>query len=251
MTLTPATTLHGRLTAGFEDRLAQTRALLLQAAKDHPGAIVQATSLGAEDMVVTDLIADLKLDIALVTLDTRLLHTETQALMSRLEARYGRSLQRVQPDTTQVLRFVARHGEGAMFDSVDLRRACCALRKLEPLQRMLEGRSAWVTGLRREQSEGRGQLQALEPGPDGRVKVNPLTDWSWHDVWHYIATRQVPYNILHDQFYPSIGCAPCTRAVALGEDARAGRWWWENEAAKECGLHVHDEQQVSMIGAHQ
>jgi phosphoadenosine phosphosulfate reductase len=109
---------------------------------------------------------------------------------------------------------------------------------VEPLQRLLAGRNAWVTGLRRDQSAGRGQLQAVEAGADGRVKFSPLADWSLHDLWHYIATRGVPYNILHDQFYPSIGCAPCTRAVALGEDARAGRWWWEQEAAKECGLHT-------------
>ena len=239
MILTPAIRLHARHTAGFEDRLAQARALLVQSAQQHAGRIVQATSLGAEDMVVTDLVADLGLDIALATLDTGLLHVETQVLLARVEAHYGRSVQRFEPDAAQVLNFVGRHGEGAMFESVDLRKACCGLRKLEPLQRLLHGRSAWVTGLRREQSADRGLVQAVETGSDGRDKVSPLVDWSWNDVWHYIATRQVPHNILHDQFYPSIGCAPCTRAVALGEDARAGRWWWEQEAAKECGLHAH------------
>ena len=237
MTLTPATTLHARHTAGFEDRLAQARALLMQSAQRHAGRIVQATSLGAEDMVVTDLIADLNLDIALATLDTGLLHVETQVLLAQVQSRYGRTVQRFQPEAAQVLNFVARHGDGAMFKSVDLRKACCALRKLEPLQRMLDGRSAWVTGLRREQSAGRGLIQAVETGADGRDKISPLADWSVHDVWHYIATKQVPYNVLHDQFFPSIGCAPCTRAVALGEDPRAGRWWWEEDAAKECGLH--------------
>jgi phosphoadenosine phosphosulfate reductase len=235
---TPATTLHGRHTAGFEDRLAQTRALLDQAARQHAGRIVQATSLGAEDMVVTDLIAELNLDIALATLDTGLLHVETQVLLDQVQARYGRAVQRFEPETDQVVRFVGRHGERAMFESVDLRKACCALRKLEPLKRLLHGRTAWVTGLRREQSEGRGAVQAIETGSDGRDKISPLADWRWHDVWHYIATRRVPHNVLHDQFFPSIGCAPCTRAVALGEDARAGRWWWEQEAAKECGLHA-------------
>ncbi len=238
MILTPAIRLHARHTAGFETRLEQARTLLVQSAQQHTGRIVQATSLGAEDMVVTDLIADLGLDIALATLDTGLLHPETQALLARVEAHYGRSVQRFEPDTAQVLNFVGRHGEGAMFRSVDLRKACCALRKLEPLQRLLQDRSAWVTGLRREQSADRGLVQAVETGPDGRDRISPLVDWTWHDVWHYIATRQVPHNVLHDQFYPSIGCAPCTRAVALGEDARAGRWWWEQEAAKECGLHA-------------
>lgn len=238
MMLTPATTLYGRHTAGFEDRLARARALLSQAARDHAGRTVQATSLGAEDMVVTDLIAELGLDIPQAMLDTGLLHPEAQALLPQVQARYGRDVLRVEPETDRVLVFVARHGQRAMFESVALRKACCALRKVEPLQRLLAGRSAWVTGLRRDQSEGRGQLLALETGADGRVKFSPLADWSWQDVWHYIATRNVPYNILHDQFYPSIGCAPCTRAVAVGEDARAGRWWWEQEAAKECGLHT-------------
>ena len=242
---TPATTLHARHRAGFEERLAQTRMLLVQAARQHAGAIVQATSLGAEDMVVTDLIAELRLDIALATLDTGLLHPETLALLAQVQTHYGRSVQRFQPDTAQVLQFVARHGEGAMFESVALRQACCALRKLEPLQRLLHGRTAWVTGLRREQSAGRGQVQAVETGADGRDKVSPLADWSGHDVWHYIATHQVPYNSLHDQFFPSIGCAPCTRAVALGKDARAGRWWWEQETAKECGLHTPARAQES------
>ena len=238
MILTPAVRLHARHTAGFDDRLAQARALLVQSAQQHAGRIVQATSLGAEDMVVTDLIADLGLDIALATLDTGLLHVETQALLALLQSRYGRQVQRFEPETAQVLNFVARHGERAMFDSVALRKACCALRKLAPLQRMLQGRSAWVTGLRREQSADRGLVQAVETGSDGRDKISPLADWNGHDVWHYIATRQVPYNALHDQFYPSIGCAPCTRAVALGEDPRAGRWWWEQESTKECGLHT-------------
>ena len=238
MILTPAVRLHARHTAGFDDRLAQARALLVQSAQQHAGRIVQATSLGAEDMVVTDLIADLGLDIALATLDTGLLHVETQALLALLQSRYGRQVQRFEPETAQVLNFVARHGERAMFDSVALRKACCALRKLEPLKRMLQGRSAWVTGLRREQSADRGLVQAVETGSDGRDKISPLADWNGHDVWHYIATRQVPYNALHDQFYPSIGCAPCTRAVALGEDPRAGRWWWEQESTKECGLHT-------------
>ena len=237
MTAPSATALHARHTAGFEDRLAQARALLAQSAQAHAGRIVQATSLGAEDMVVTDLIADLNLDIALATLDTGLLHVETQVLLAQVQSHYGRPVQRFQPEAAQVLNFVARHGAGAMFKSVDLRKACCALRKLEPLQRMLEGRSAWVTGLRREQSPGRGLVKTLETGADGRDKISPLVDWSNHDVWHYIATRQVPYNALHDQFFPSIGCAPCTRAVALGEDPRAGRWWWEEQTAKECGLH--------------
>ena len=128
-----------------------------------------------------------------------------------------------------------------MRESVHLRKACCGLRKLEPLARLLNGRTAWVTGLRREQSGARAEVATTEVDDAGRTKVNALADWSWADVWHYIATHDVPYNALHDQFFPSIGCEPCTRAVSLGEDFRAGRWWWEQEDAKECGLHVSRE----------
>jgi phosphoadenosine phosphosulfate reductase len=128
-----------------------------------------------------------------------------------------------------------------MFESVDLRKACCALRKLEPLARMLQGRSAWITGLRREQSQNRAEVPAFEQDGNGRTKFNPLAEWTWGDVWHHIGANGVPYNPLHDQFFPSIGCEPCTRAIALGEDFRAGRWWWESESAKECGLHVKEK----------
>lgn len=126
-----------------------------------------------------------------------------------------------------------------MYESIDLRKACCGIRKLEPLARMLKDRQAWITGLRREQSNNRSGMAAIEKDDQGRAKFNPMIDWTWGDVWHYVKTFKVPYNPLHDQFMPSIGCAPCTRAIAVGEDFRAGRWWWEDEKAKECGLHVH------------
>jgi phosphoadenosine phosphosulfate reductase len=125
-----------------------------------------------------------------------------------------------------------------MFESIDLRKQCCAIRKLEPLARMLEGRSAWVTGLRREQSDQRAEVPAQEIDAQGRTKFNPMAAWSWNDVWHHIQRHGVPYNTLHDEHFPSIGCEPCTRAIAVGEPFRAGRWWWEDEKAKECGLHV-------------
>jgi phosphoadenosine phosphosulfate reductase len=233
-----AIALYARATPGHEQRVADTLAQLQAAAAAHPGRIVQATSLGAEDMVLTDLIARHRLPIAVATLDTGLLHPQTLALIPRLEGRYGLRVERHAPAQEPVVHFVRQHGEQAMVRSVELRKACCALRKLQPLAQMLKGRSAWVTGLRREQSANRGSVPVSERGGDGRIKFNPLADWSWADVWHYIATHGVPYNELHDQFFPSIGCAPCTRAIAVGEDFRAGRWWWENEAAKECGLHV-------------
>ena len=162
------------------------------------------------------------------------------AMVGRIESRYGLAVEVYEPKAESVVHFVGTHGERAMYESIELRKHCCAIRKLEPLARMLAGRSAWVTGLRREQSDGRSAVAFSASDDKGRAKFNPLADWSWADVWHYIASFDVPYNPLHDQFFPSIGCAPCTRAVAVGEDFRAGRWWWENEAAKECGLHTQN-----------
>lgn len=235
-----AVALYARALPGFDERLAATLQALREAAADHPGAIVQATSLGAEDMVITDLIARHRLPIAVATLDTGMLHAETLELLTQVQRHYGLAIESHAPPAQAVIRFVERHGPQPMFRSVELRKACCALRKLEPLQHLLQGRSAWVTGLRREQSDARADVQASEIGQDGRVKFNVLADWRWADVWHYLHEHRVPYNALHDQFFPSIGCQPCTRAIAVGEDFRAGRWWWE-DTSKECGLHV-DEQ---------
>jgi phosphoadenosine phosphosulfate reductase len=244
-----AITLYARETPGFDARVASALALLRRAATEHPGRVVQATSLGAEDMVITELIARHGLGIAIGTLQTGMLHAQTSALIPRIEARYAVEVEVYEPVRESVVHFVGRHGERAMYDSIELRKNCCAIRKLEPLARMLEGRSAWVTGMRREQSANRGAVDFTEADDKRRVKFNPLADWSWADVWHYIASNDVPYNPLHDAFMPSIGCAPCTRAIAVGEDFRAGRWWWEAEGTKECGLHVHDESPVSMIGS--
>jgi phosphoadenosine phosphosulfate reductase len=242
-----AITLYAKASAEFDLRVEQSLEQLLAAAQAHPGAIVQATSLGVEDMVITDLIARHQLPIALATLDTGALHAQTLALIPRITERYGLAVERYAPVQQTVVHFVRDHGERAMYDSVDLRKSCCAIRKLEPLARMLAGRSAWVTGLRREQSNSRAVVSASEIDDQGRVKYSPLAEWTWGDLWHYVATREVPYNALHDEFYPSIGCAPCTRAVAIGEDFRAGRWWWEQEGAKECGLHAaHDAPQSTI-----
>jgi phosphoadenosine phosphosulfate reductase len=245
-----AISLYARATAGFEDRVANALAVLRQAATEHAGHVVQATSLGAEDMVITDLIARHQIPVAIGTLETGALHEQTVALISRIDAHYGLSVEVYRPQAEAVIQFVKTNGERAMYDSIDLRKACCGIRKLEPLSRMLDGRTAWVTGLRREQSNNRGDVPFSELDDKGRTKWSPLANWSWADVWHYIATHKVPYNPLHDEFMPSIGCAPCTRAIAVGEDFRAGRWWWEDEKAKECGLHVHgaEEAAVSMIG---
>ena len=230
--------LYAEATPGFEARAASALALLRQAADQYRGRIVFTTSLGAEDMVITDLIARHHLPIPLATLQTGRLHAETLALIARTEAHYGLRIEQWQPQPDAVVRFVERHGPLAMRESVDLRQNCCTLRKLEPLSRAMAGRDAWVAGLRREQSGGRAEVSFTGTDENGRAKFNPLADWRWQDVWHCIALNDVPYNELHDRFYPSIGCEPCTRPVALGEDFRAGRWWWEQATASECGLHA-------------
>jgi phosphoadenosine phosphosulfate reductase len=242
-----AVRLYARASAGYDSRVAHAVAVLQSGAVEHAGRIVQATSLGAEDMVITDLLARHQLGISVATLETGQLHAETLALIPRLEQRYGVQVAKFSPVQETIVHFVRKNGDRAMRQSVDLRKACCRIRKLEPLARLLAGSSAWVTGLRREQSNTRGGVPFHEIDVDGRTKFNPLADWSWADVWHYIDAHQVPYNPLHDQFMPSIGCAPCTRAIAVGEAFRSGRWWWEDDNAKECGLHVKDAA-VSPLG---
>lgn len=239
--MSSAIALYARAKPGFDGRVANALALLRQAGQKHGPGVVLTTSLGVEDMVLTDLIARHQLPIALATLQTGKLHQQTLDLIPRLEARYGVTVERWAPREEQVIQFVSRHGELAMRQSVDLRKACCGMRKLEPLARLLEGRSAWITGLRRDQSGARADVPFTSIDDHGREKISPLADWSQADIWHYVQLHDVPYNPLHDQFYPSIGCEPCTRAVALGEDIRAGRWWWEQEDARECGLHVARE----------
>lgn len=237
MARTGAISLHARKTPGHEQRVAHALALLREAADRHHGHIVQATSLGVEGMVITDLIARHQLPIVVATLDTGALHAQTLALIPRIEARYGIRVERFGPRAESTIRFVREHGSLAMRQSVELRKACCALRKLEPMQRLLAGHQAWITGLRREQSEDRAEVPLRGTDAQGRAKYHPLADWSLQDVWHYVQVHDVPYNELHDQGFPSIGCQPCTRAVQEGEDERAGRWWWEQGTAKECGLH--------------
>ncbi len=219
--------------------------MLQQAAREYApltaGAasrVSQASSLGAEDVVISHLINSLQLDIGIFVLETGQLHPETLALLAQLQATSRAPVQVFKPAQEAVVQFVAREGQDAMYRNIDLRKACCQIRKMEPLARALDGKSAWITGLRREQSGARAEVPLVDRSDATRVKFNPLTNWSWGDVWHFIALNHIAYNPLHDQFFPSIGCVPCTRAISLGEDFRAGRWWWEDEAAKECGLHV-------------
>ncbi|HPR07239.1 MAG TPA: phosphoadenylyl-sulfate reductase, partial [Denitromonas sp.] len=196
-------------------------------------------SFGAEDMVLTDLILRHKLPIEIFSLDTGRLPAETYNLMGEVESRYDTKLKVFFPDTAAVEAYVRGEGINAFYGSMDLRKRCCHIRKVEPLGRALAGKKAWITGLRAAQAATRTHLPTREfDAGNGLEKLNPLAAWSESDVWAYIRIESVPYNALHDQFYPSIGCAPCTRAVAIGEDVRAGRWWWEDPTAKECGLHV-------------
>lgn len=235
-----AISLYAKPSATFAQKLEASKALLIAAAAKY-SPITQASSLGAEDMVVSHLIVETGITSSIFVLDTRMLHTQTLALVGRLEERYGVNVDIYQPDPATAVAFVLENGDDAMYKSLALRKACCDFRKMEPLERALQGKNAWITGLRREQSNARADVHDIEPGDDSglkRAKVNPLADWTQGDVWHFIAINNIPYNPLHDEFFPSIGCAPCTRAVTLGEDFRSGRWWWEQVSAKECGLHV-------------
>jgi phosphoadenosine phosphosulfate reductase len=236
--------LHARPSKDFEAKLAQTQQLLVRAATEF-APLKQASSLGAEDVVITHLINSLALEIPVFVLETGALHAETLALLDRTQASSRAPVEIYRPVQESVVQFVAREGKEAMFRSIELRKACCGIRKMEPLERALAGQKAWITGLRREQSNARAEVPLVDTSDAKRVKLNPLADWTWGDVWHYISANGVDYNPLHDQFFPSIGCAPCTRAISLGEDFRAGRWWWEDEAAKECGLHVKNEEKAT------
>ncbi len=217
-----------------------TSATLARIAADFSPAVF-ASSLAAEDMVLTDLILKAKLPIGIFSLETGRLHPETLAVLNAVKAKYSYDVALFRPQPEAVDNYVAQHGLNAFYDSIEMRRECCRIRKVEPLGRALAGNKAWVTGQRRAQSTTRAEL-AVEEQDDahGMTKFNPLADWSEQDVWEYIRANDVPYNALHDQGYPSIGCAPCTRAIEPGEDVRAGRWWWENPDSKECGLHMVD-----------
>jgi phosphoadenosine phosphosulfate reductase len=228
------------ISADYDGLVAATRATLERIAADFTPAVF-ASSLAAEDMVLTDLILRAGLPIGIFTLETGRLHAETLGMLDRIRETYGYEVQAYRPDTAAVDAYVQQNGLNAFYDSVDMRKECCRIRKVDPLNRALAGKKAWVTGQRRAQSATRSDLQVQEEdAAHGMVKFNPLADWSEEDVWHYIRSNNVPYNPLHDRGYPSIGCEPCTRAIAPGEDVRAGRWWWENPESKECGLHVVD-----------
>ena len=221
-------------------RVAETSAILERIARDFTPAVF-ASSLAAEDMVLTDLILKAELPIAIFSLETGRLHAETLAMIDRVKETYDYDIALFRPDPLAVERYVTQNGLNAFYESVDMRKECCRIRKVEPLGRALAGKRAWITGQRRAQSATRAELAVQEDDlSHARQKFNPLTDWSEENVWDYLRSNNVPYNALHDRGFPSIGCEPCTRAVQPGEDVRAGRWWWENPESKECGLHVVD-----------
>jgi phosphoadenosine phosphosulfate reductase len=207
--------------------------------------VALSSSFGAEDMVLIDMLMRVDRKARIVTLDTGRLPQETYNVMDATRERYGSAIDVFFPQAEAVQSMVAEHGLNLFYHSVDFRKMCCGVRKMEPLKRALAGLDAWVTGLRREQSITRTEVHTIEWDESNQlIKVNPLAAWTLEDVWKYIHENNVPYNALHDRGYPSIGCMPCTRAVLPGEDQRAGRWWWEHPETKECGLHVGQPEKV-------
>ncbi len=209
--------------------------------------IAFASSFGAEDMVIIELLSQLGSKARIFTLDTGRLPQETYDLMDEVRSKYGISIEVYFPDAGSVEKMVRDHGLNLFYQGVEFRKLCCGIRKVEPLKRALKSTDAWITGLRREQSPSRAAVLKVEidDAHGGIAKINPLADWTWPQVFDYAKQNGVPYNRLHDQGFLSIGCAPCTRAVKPGEDPRAGRWWWEETTSKECGIHYSPTQKVS------
>jgi phosphoadenosine phosphosulfate reductase len=227
-----------RLSREFEN--ADAPAVLRWALSTFGRNVALACSFGAEDVVLVDLIAKIDPNAHIFVLDTGRLHQETYDVMEKCRERYGVQFTSYFPQTQSVEDLIRLKGPNSFYQSIDNRKECCGIRKVEPLRRALTGQQAWITGLRRAQAVTRSSLPKVEMDftHGGIYKLNPLAEWSEEQVWAYIRANDVPYNALHDAGFPSIGCAPCTRAVAPGEDVRAGRWWWETPEQKECGLHV-------------
>ncbi|MSO56092.1 MAG: phosphoadenylyl-sulfate reductase [Acidobacteria bacterium] len=208
--------------------------------------VAASSSFGIEDMVLIDMLMRVDAKARIVTLDTGRLPQETYNVMDATRKKYGAAIEVFFPQAEGVQAMVAEHGLNLFYHSVELRKLCCGVRKMEPLKRALAGLDAWITGLRREQSVTRTAVHKVEWDESKKlIKLNPLADWTLDDTWRYIRENNVPHNALHDRGYPSIGCGPCTRAIEPGEDQRAGRWWWEHPETKECGLHVGPKSEAS------
>lgn len=225
--------LSKQLRERAEDSVRQLRA----AVADYKN-VCYANSLGSESMVLTDLIWGFVPEIEIFSVDTGRLYPETYDLIERLQHRYGRALRIYYPDARDVEQWVGENGINGFRDGLDERRGCCGIRKVTPFRRAISGCGAWVTGIRRGQSPSRALAAPVEWDREyGLHKISPLLDWSEKEIWDYIRKKRLPYNTLHDSGFPSIGCAPCTRAVQSGDDERSGRWWWERSDSRECGLH--------------
>ncbi len=208
-------------------------------AEKFPGKVIFSTSFGWEDQVLTHIMFAQNLPVKVFTLETGRLFPETYYVWNRTLEKYGRHIEAFYPDTERVQEMVSKKGPSSFYESVENRKECCAIRKIEPLRRALAGNEIWITGIRAEQSADRENMHSVEWDEQNQlIKVHPIFDWSLEKVKEYIKEHNIPYNPLHDKGFPSIGCAPCTRAVKPGEDFRAGRWWWEDQDKKECGLHV-------------
>jgi len=236
-------------TLELERQAAAVRALLSSALAQY-GRLVYANSLGAEAMVLTHIIWSHLPQIEVFSIDTGRLHAETRELRERLQRRYRRTLRVLSPETAALDELRARQESNDIYHSVAARHECCRIRKLEPFRRAIAAFPAWITGVRRQQSAGRAQGQAVEwDAEHGLYKISPLLEWSETQVWQFIRLHRLPYNPLHDRHFPSIGCAPCTRAIQPGESRRAGRWWWEQPESRECGLHPVGRAAAGMAAA--
>jgi phosphoadenosine phosphosulfate reductase len=233
------------LTPEVEQKVAAVRQQLSAAVRNY-GRVVYSNSLGAEAMVLTDIIWSHIPEIDIFSIDTGRLPEETYELLDRLQRRYKRKLRVVYPDSDALEALVQAQGVNGFYNSLEARLSCCRVRKVEPFARAISGYGAWITGVRREQSASRAQANPVEWDADnGLAKVSPLLDWTEEQIWQYIRARKLPYNSLHDRQFPSIGCSPCTRAIQPGESRRAGRWWWEQPESRECGLHPRVRQVTS------
>lgn len=234
-----STNVADRMTGvDFEKMSAQE--LLGWGLKEFGNKIVLASSFGAEDVVLIDMIVKVRKDARIFSLDTGRLPQATYDVMDACRAKYGIAFEVMFPDTEKTQAMERAKGMNSFYESIENRKECCNIRKVEPLRKILSTAEAWITGLRREQNVTRAAVAKCEVDKSfgGILKLNPLAEWTSKETWDYIKKNEVPYNKLHDMNYPSIGCEPCTRAIKAGEDERAGRWWWENPDSKECGLHV-------------